>query len=152
MCSIARVMRVVAMDRAMVAATIAVTAHSGKCAAAVVAGGGSGGARPPPGGGSRIADAAGARPIAAVRKTASPLRVVRVRRVDGMPRAARGGGDACEWFMGIAPSATWAGACWGGVWICPYRHISAGRPAVPWGRLGTAAWNSGGPGGGPVVE
>jgi hypothetical protein len=78
--------------------------------------------------------------------------MVRLRRERGMPRAARCGcDDAGRWIMWIAPLA-WAGVFVDGVVRCPYRHISAGRPELPWDRLGIAAWNSGGPGSEPVVE
>jgi hypothetical protein len=75
-CSTARVMSVVATDKTTVPATIATTAHSGKWAGTAVDGGGGGGAGAPEGSGGRLADAAGARPIAGVRKTASPPSVM----------------------------------------------------------------------------
>jgi hypothetical protein len=82
-CSSARVMRVVATDRAIVAARIAAMAHGGKCAGTAT-GGGSGGTGAKEGsGGAGVAHAAGARPIAAVRKTASPPSPASVRRMCG---------------------------------------------------------------------
>jgi hypothetical protein len=90
-CSSDRVMRVVATDRTAVAATMVMTAHSGKCAAAA-AGGGDGGATGGSGGG-KAAHAAGARPIVTARKPASPLSVVSVRRVRPMPRRTRCGSE-----------------------------------------------------------
>jgi hypothetical protein len=74
-----RVVSVVATDRMTVAATIAMTAHSGKCAATGEAGGGGGAGTSGAPGGTWVADAAGASPIAADRNAASPLRVVSVR-------------------------------------------------------------------------
>ncbi len=65
-------MRVVATDRTIVAARIAAMAHGGKYAG-TAAGGGSGGTGEREGvGGVGVARAAGARPMVAVRQTASP--------------------------------------------------------------------------------
>lgn len=96
MCASARVMRVVATDRTIVAARIATMAHGGKCAG-TVAGGGSGGTGVKEGaGGEEVARAAGARPMAAVRQTASPPSLASVL---GM----RGGCDGAGWwFIGVA--------------------------------------------------
>jgi len=94
MCSSDNVTSVVATDRTTVVATIAMTAHSGKCAAAAAGGGGGGGGTPGAPGGTWVADAAGANPIATVRRTASPLKAVSVRRVRGTPRAGRRAGCA----------------------------------------------------------
>jgi hypothetical protein len=70
--SSAKVMRVVAMDRTIVAARIAAMAHGGKYAG-TAAGGGSGGAGVKEGiGGVGVAHVAGARPMAAARQTVSP--------------------------------------------------------------------------------
>jgi hypothetical protein len=92
--SSARVMRVVATDRTIVAARIAAMAHGGKCAGAT-AGGGSGGAGVREGvGGEGVAHAAGARPMAVARQTASPPSPASVL---GMRRGCDGAG---WWFMG----------------------------------------------------
>jgi hypothetical protein len=93
MCASDRVMSVVATDRTTVAATIATTAHIGKCAVAVVGGGGGGTGGAEGSGGGRVADAPGARPIAAVRKTASPPSTVSGWRVRGVQRPGRRGCD-----------------------------------------------------------
>ena len=90
----ARVMRVVATDRTIVAARIAAMAHGGKCAGAA-AGGGSGGTGAGVGaGGEGVAHAAGARPMVAVRQTASPP----------SPASALGMRDGCAgagwWLIG----------------------------------------------------
>jgi hypothetical protein len=91
-------MRVVAMDRTIVAARIAAMAHGGKCAG-TVAGGEGGGAGAKEGGGEGVADAGGARPMAAARQTASPPGLVNVL---GMRGGCAGAG---WWFMGVVPSA-----------------------------------------------
>src|SRR5436190_17211961 len=97
-------MRVVATARTTVAATMATTAHSGKWAGAVAEVGGGGGGTGGPGDG-RLAEAAGARPIAAVSDTARPASAVSARRVRGMPRPARRCcDDAGRWVIGVAPS------------------------------------------------
>ena len=95
--STAKVMRVVAMDRTIVAARIATMAHGGKCAGSAT-GGGSGGTGVKEGvGGAGGAHAAGARPMAAARQTARPPGPAGVR---GM----RGGCARAGWrFMGVAP-------------------------------------------------
>jgi len=108
MCSSDRVTSVVAMDRMTVAATIATMAHSGKCAGAAMGGGGGGRGATEGSGGGRVAHAAGARLIAAVRKTARPPSAVIIRRVGGMERRGRGCDDAGRWFMVVAPSVAWA--------------------------------------------
>src|SRR5689334_18514593 len=119
MCSSDSVTSVVATDRTAVAATIATMAHSGKCATTVGGGGGTGKA-----GGSgdgKVAHAAGARPLAAARETASPLRVVRVRRVRDMLRLARRDCErAGRRIIWVAPSAAWAGVAVVGLLCC--RH------------------------------
>ena len=85
----ARVMRVVATDKTIVAARIAAMAHGGKCAGAA-AGGGSGGAGAKEGvGGAGVAAAAGGRPMVVARQTASPPSLASVRRVRGVRSAAR---------------------------------------------------------------
>jgi hypothetical protein len=136
----ARVMRVVATDRAIVAARIAAMAHGGKCAGAV-AGGGSGGTGVKEGvGGEGVARAAGARPMAAVRQTASspiPASVL------GM----RGGcAGACWWFIGgflgclggrfsgwpvalsvLTPQRVAAGIALGSAWTMAWNRGRSGR-------------------------
>jgi len=114
MCSSARVMRVVATDRTIVAAMIAAMAHGGKCAGAA-AGGGSGGTGVKEGvGGEGVAHAGGARPMAAARQTASPPGPASVL---GM---RRGGDGAGWWFIGMALSAAWAGVSLDGLVRCPH--------------------------------
>src|SRR5690349_14240929 len=95
-------MRVVAMDSTIVAARIAAMAHGGKCAGSA-AGGESGGTGAREGvGGAVVALAAGARPMAVARQTASPPGPASFL---GM----RGGCDGAGWWsMGMAPSAALA--------------------------------------------
>jgi hypothetical protein len=108
--SSARVMRVVATDRTIVAARIAAMAHGGRYAG-TAAGGGSGGTGAKEGvGGAGVAHAAGARTMAAVRQTASPPGQASVLR---MRRSCAGAG---WWFIEVAPSAAWADVSrWPGV-------------------------------------
>jgi hypothetical protein len=102
MCSSDRVMSVVAADSTMVAAIIAATAHSGKCAGAVLSGGGGGTGATEGSGGAGVAEATGVRTIAAARKTARPPHAVIMRRLRGMLRpAGRGGDDAGRWLIGL---------------------------------------------------
>jgi len=87
-------MRVVATDKTIVAAKIAAMAHDGKCAG-TAAGGGSGGTGAKEGvGGEGAACAAGARPMAAARQTASPPSPASVLGMQG------GCDGAGWWFMG----------------------------------------------------
>jgi len=93
-CSSARVMRVVATDRTIVAASIAAMAHGGKCAG-TAAGGGSGGTGAKEGvSGVGVAHAAGARPMTAARQASSTPSSASVL---GMRRGCDGAG---WWFMG----------------------------------------------------
>jgi hypothetical protein len=136
MCSSDSVISVVATDRTTVAATIATTAHSGKCAGAALVGGGGGMGATKGSGGGRAADAAGARPVAAVTKIASPLSAVIIRRDRGLPRLAeRGCEGAGRWLIWVAPLVRrWTFPV--GLFRCPHPQGSARRPELPWDRLG----------------
>src|SRR5438132_8100220 len=91
-------MSVVATDRTAAAARVAAMAQGGKCAGAAAGGGATEGASS-----GEVAHAAGARPIAADRKTASPLSLASVRRGRGVRHAARRRcGGAGGWFIGMA--------------------------------------------------
>jgi len=107
-------MRVVATDKTIVAAKIAAMAHDGKCAG-TAAGGGSGGTGAKEGvGGEGAACAAGARPMAAARQTASPPSPASVL---GMRRGCDGAG---WWLIKAVPSAAWADASLAGLLRCPH--------------------------------
>jgi hypothetical protein len=150
-CSRDSVMRVVATDRTAVAATMVMTAHSGRWAAAGPGGGGggTGSVTGPPGGGRGTARAAGAPARDAMAVTARP---VAHRRMRGMPRPAGSCcGDALWWIIWVAPSAGWRALPDGVVW-CPYRQRTAGGLELPWDRPGPAAWNRPGTSAGLVVE
>jgi hypothetical protein len=112
--SSARVMRVVATDKTIVAASIAAMAHAGKCAG-TAAGGGSGGTAAKEGvGGDGAACAAGARPMAAAKQTASPPSPASVLRM------RRGCDGAGWWLIRVIPSAAWADASLAGLLRCPH--------------------------------
>jgi hypothetical protein len=110
----ARVMRVVATDRTIVATRIAAVAHGGKCAGSTV-GGGSGGTGAKEGvGGAGVAHAAGARPMAVARQTASlpgPAGVLGM--LGGCARAG-------WWFMGGGSLAASADVALDGPLRCPH--------------------------------
>jgi hypothetical protein len=126
-----KVMSVLAADRTTVAATIAATAHSGKCAGAAASGGGEGTGATEGSGGGGVADAAGARTLAAARKTAMPPHAMIMRRARGMLRPAGGAGDdAGRWDIGVAPLAAWR-TLPGGLFGCPHRQRSAGQLEWP---------------------
>src|SRR4029077_1244778 len=110
-------MRVVAADRMIVAARNTAMAHGGKCAGTAAGGRGGGTGASEGAGGRGVASAAGARPIAATRRTASPLSLASVRRVNGARRCC-GGADG--WFIGVAPPAVWAGVSFDDLSGCPH--------------------------------
>jgi hypothetical protein len=110
--SSARVMRVVATDRTIVAARIAAMTHGGMCAGAA-AGGGSGGTGVKEGvGGARAAHTAGAGPMAVARQTTSPPG----------PAGGLGMQVGCDgpgwWFIGGSFGCL-CGCSLDGLWRCP---------------------------------
>jgi hypothetical protein len=127
--SSARVIRVVATDRTIVAARIAAMAHGGKCAG-TAATGGSGGTGVKEGiGGAVVAHAAGARPMAAARQTASPPGPASVL---GM----RGGCAGAGWWLIEGSFGCQGGRFPDGLMCCPHGHCSVWRPKLPWDWLG----------------
>src|SRR5215472_4482900 len=148
--STTRVMSVVATDKTTVPATIATTAHSGKWAGAAVDGG-------------RRRD-----------RSARSLRREPARRGGG--KADRWGqedrqpAERCERPAGSGDAAScWARLrwCWsvvhlgdsfgclgGCFWVAcsAHRQCNAGGVESAWGRLGTKAWNGGGPVAGTAVD
>src|SRR5262249_36345111 len=116
----ARVMRVVAADRAMVPPKITSTAHSGSPGAATAGGGGGG----PMGGsgGGEVAEAAGAAAAAAGRNSSSAPRTVRGRRGAGSGSAGRGGGAGGRGGGGRGGGRVPGGGGGGGGWSVTCGH------------------------------
>jgi hypothetical protein len=104
--SSARVMRVVATDRTIVAARIAAMVHGGKCVG-TAAGGGRGGTGAKEGVGREgVAHAVGARPMAAARQAGSPPGPVSVL-------GTRRGCAAAGWRFIVWPFGCLGGCCSG---------------------------------------